>query len=451
MDGRKGSEESEQARSYSAANVPVPLALMRMACATFAAVLAVITLMSATVGLWAHRTLLDTETYVATVAPLARDAQVIEAIASRLTTEVVDLLEIERRIGEALPREYSLLAIPITEAVRNQVRQVLIRAMETDQFARVWESANRLAHKTVVAILRNDLQYTDTSGGEVKVDLVLLGADVIRELGKRISLVGSKLPVPEIDSSASPAEVREILGAGIGRTIPEEFGQVTLFRSEQLAAAQRGVTTLDRVVPTLVILVIFLCAGAVLLSIRRLRMVIVLGVSVVLASAVVQAGIRELGSSAADSIVNPQLRIATSAGVAAFTGSLDSYFDVLVIGGIFAIAIAFLASRNAVVVLIRDRVGIAFGKAVERGSRLPLSASSRQMEWVVRNRRRLQVAGLVVVVAAILIWNPSVKVVLLLLLILTSYEFVLSLTEISGEVDEKNLSTGETSRVSKRE
>lgn len=365
MDDEKDSERPVAAEGTSSAAPVVPSALMRKASAAIAAALAVVTLIAATVGLWTHRTLLDTETYVETVAPLARDTRVIDAIASRLTTEVVDLLEIERRVSETLPREYSLLAIPITEAARNQLRQLLIRAMETDQFSRVWESANRLAHKTVVAILRNEARYVDTAGGEVKIDLVLLGAEVIRELGKRVTFVGNQLPVPEIGSSASPAEVREILGASIGRTIPEEFGQVTLFQSEQLAAAQRRVTALDRVVPALVILAVLLCSGAILLSTRRLRMLIILGVSAVLAAAMAQASMRELQSSVAGSIVDPELRVATSAGVTAFVGSLNGYFEVLVLGGILVIALGFLAGRNPWAVLIRERVAIAFGKAAE--------------------------------------------------------------------------------------
>lgn len=72
--------------------------------------------------------------------------------------------------------------------------------------------------------------------------------------------------------------------------------------------------------------------------------------------------------------------------------------------------------------------------------------SSRPFKWIARNRRRLQIAGLAAVVVAMLIWSPSVKVILLLLLILGGYEFVLGLTEMSDELDQGNADVDANSR-----
>lgn len=428
-------KQTERRQSESAAapgTSRISPGLLRKASAAIAAVLAVVTLVAATVGVWAHKTLLDTDTYVATVAPLARDQAVVDALATRLTSEVVDLLEIERRVSEALPREYSLLAIPITDAARNQLRQLLIRAMETEQFVRVWESANRLAHHTVVAILRNEARYLDTSGGEVKVDLVLLGADVIRELGKRIAFIGDRVAVPHIDSNSSPAEVRRILGESIGRPIPEGFGQVTLFRSDQLASAQRAVTAFDRVVVLLVILAAILCLLALSLSTRRLRMLAALGIGAVLAAVVAQAAMRDLRSSVAASVVDPGLRKATEAGVSAFVASLGNYVDLVLVGGILAVAAAFLAGNTSLAVAIRGQVGGAFGKVT--GAGLDFSqTTSRPMKWILRNRSYLQAGGVAVFVLVALLLSPSVMVLAGLLLILGIYELVLGLMEAPTE------------------
>ncbi|RIK09633.1 MAG: hypothetical protein DCC49_05580 [Acidobacteria bacterium] len=432
MSGRIESDEPDLATGAQAGSGQSPPALMRKIAAAIVAALAVVTLLAATVGVWAHRTLLDTDTYVETVAPLARDPAFIEAVATRLTVEVVDLLEIERRVSEALPREYSLLSIPITEAARSQLKQLLIRAMETEQFAKVWESANRLAHQTVVAILRNEARYLDTAGGEVKVDLVLLGADVIRELGKRIAFVGDRLSVPRIDSDTSPAEVRRILGESIGRPIPEDFGQVTIFRSDQLESAQRAVSAFDQVVVALVILTAILYLGAIAISTRRLRMLSILGISAVLASVVAQAVLRDLQSSVAESIADPELRTAVVAGVSAFVGSLDTYVELVLIGGILAITVAFLASANSVAVAARIRVAGVFGKVSDGG--LDFSNSeSRALKWIAANKSYLQIAGVAIVVVAALVFRPSAIVLLILLLILGIYEFVLALIDAATE------------------
>lgn len=432
MDSGKQAERPEGEKGNLPADPRIPPGLLRKASAAIVAALAIVTLIAATVGVWAHKTLLDTDTYVATVSPLARDAAVVEALATRLTTEVVDLLEIERRVSEALPREYSLLAIPITDAARTQLRQLLIRAMETEQFVRVWEGANRLAHQTVVAILRNEARYLETSGGEVKVDLVLLGADVIRELGKRIAFIGDRVSVPEIDSSTSPAEVRRILSESTGRPIPEGFGQVTLFRSDQLASAQRAVTAFDRVVVLLVILAAILCISAIWLSARRLRMLAILGIGAVFAAVVAQAAMRDLQYSVAASVVDPDLRKATAAGVSAFVTSLTTYLDLVLIGGILAVVAAFLAGRTSLAAAIRGQVARIFGRVTSAG--LDFSqTTSPTLKWILRNRSYLQVGGVAVVVFIALLLSPSVMVLAGLLLILGIYELVLALIDSSVE------------------
>ena len=56
-------------------------------------------------AVWLHNTVLDTDQYVATVAPLAHDPAVQEAIATRVTNSLVASTDLEARVGRRASRQ----------------------------------------------------------------------------------------------------------------------------------------------------------------------------------------------------------------------------------------------------------------------------------------------------------------------------------------------------------
>lgn len=412
---------------------PGSRSMLRKTIASITAFLAVLTLLIATIGVWAHKTLLDTDTYVKTVAPLAKDPAVIDAIASDLTDETMTLLDVEKRVREALPEEFRFLSLPLTDAARGQLRQLLVKLMETERFQKLWVSANRLAHKTVVGILRNDLRYFDTANGEVQVDLILVAADVIRELGKQISFIGDRLQIPQIDSDATPAEVRQQVSAAIGIAIPEDFGQVTLLRSDELAAAQRAVVAFDRLVVALVLGAIALFITAIAVSTRRFRMIATLGMSTVLAIVLADAAIRDIQSSAVLSIADSTTRAAVSAAVTAVVGSFGGYVRFIVFVGLTLSLVGFFGSNTAPARAIRRRVVGLWDRTAELrdGMNVPESAAVR---WISANSSLLRIGGLVAAVLFALLFHPSLFGLAVLLALLGIYELILSLLAPSDEL-----------------
>ena len=55
------------------------------------------------VAVWTRSTLLDTDNYVSTVAPLARNQDVINAAADRITARVMQATDIKQRLTDSLP------------------------------------------------------------------------------------------------------------------------------------------------------------------------------------------------------------------------------------------------------------------------------------------------------------------------------------------------------------
>ncbi|MBC2876507.1 MULTISPECIES: hypothetical protein [Streptomyces] len=122
----------------------------------------------AVVATWANSQVSDTDRYVRTVAPLAKDPSVQKAVTDRLTTHVVDNVDvngISDALSSALAKadappgivdKSQLLAGPLKNAVTSAVREVIDKVVTSGEFAEVWNGANRRAHAAVVKTLTGE-------------------------------------------------------------------------------------------------------------------------------------------------------------------------------------------------------------------------------------------------------------------------------------------------------
>ena len=74
-----------------------------------------------TTEVWAHRTLLNTPTFVGTVAPVFKNPAVASSGAARATDELFTELNLQARLRDALPPKASFAAVPITNATKGYV------------------------------------------------------------------------------------------------------------------------------------------------------------------------------------------------------------------------------------------------------------------------------------------------------------------------------------------
>ena len=109
-----------------------------------------------TVDTWAHRTLLNTNEWVDTVAPLGTNPQVTAALANYVTTRSSPPrppARAQTALEQAAPQA-AFLAAPITNAIQGFVHDKLLAFFNSPAWATFWTEANRFAHETVVNILR---------------------------------------------------------------------------------------------------------------------------------------------------------------------------------------------------------------------------------------------------------------------------------------------------------
>jgi hypothetical protein len=198
------------------------------------------------IGLWARNTLLDTDQYVDTVGPLARNAAIQEAISERVSRRLVESVDIEAEIREAFPRAESI-APSIASGFETFVREATLRVAESGRFHELWENANRRAHARLIAVLEGKgTETVETRDGKVVIDVSELENLVKERLGERGVSVFER----------------------VERELPQEF---VLFDSEQLTKAQSAVRILRRVTYVLPILTLLAFAVAIALSPNRRR------------------------------------------------------------------------------------------------------------------------------------------------------------------------------------
>lgn len=172
----------------------------------------------AVVAVYLKSEVLDTETYVQTVAPLAEEPVVREAVANRLTDEIVTRTDVnglatqvaERLVAEGAPPRLTDLVGPLTSGLRSFLYNEVYQLLGTEQFQQIWEQANRLAHDGVVTVLTGEEgRFISSSGTTVTVDLgELLTAAKQRLVAQGLAFVSRvpdvSIPYQLVDSKELP-------------------------------------------------------------------------------------------------------------------------------------------------------------------------------------------------------------------------------------------------------
>lgn len=145
------------------------------------------------IGIWQERAILDEDAFVDTVDEAFEQKEEVQSVlANRLTDAVMEHLEIRDRIGEGLaelesrggdrtPEGLVLLEGPLTGVARDAVFRVALRLIDEHEEAR--EAALRGVHRTLVAIVDEDVEFLTERGHEITLDLGIIVEELVRDIG----------------------------------------------------------------------------------------------------------------------------------------------------------------------------------------------------------------------------------------------------------------------------
>jgi hypothetical protein len=377
---------------------------------------------------WGARTVLNTDRYVATVAPLADDPAVQASIATKLTDQVFSALNVEATLSDALGalgERATVLAGPLTIAVKGFVRDQVETVVASDAFKTFWVEANRFVHTQVLAILRGDTETISTREGKVLLNLLPLVNLALGSIQTVASdLVGRDVALPQISEEDVPSASIAKLEQALGVDLPDTYGQVVVYDSEDLAALQKALYLFERLLVLLLVLIPILVAASLLVSTRRRRTLIQLAAG----GAVGLVVIRRIAIMSRDSVFDrvdtqrfPSVRVLTDD----LMESLFRYTAILLAIVLLVLVIALITGPYPWAVTVRGwvRDGTHAIAAAFSGERLP---DSGRVRWLRDHRDALMLAGAVFAVALLLLFDLSLWGFVIAGIVIALYEIALA-------------------------
>lgn len=193
---------------------------------------------------WATYGLGDARRYEATMAPLAADADVRDAIAAGVTDGILREVHVRPRLQG-----------PVNHYVRDAVRSFT----ETEAYRTAWQAANLAAHDAVMRALRDDRE------GPVTVDLAPVTERVKRQLTHNHMPLANRIPV--------------------------EHTEVTVLEAEDLSRLRKGFHVVEVAGFWLPIAAVVFASGGVLVAVCRRRALLATGLGTALGAALLGVAI----------------------------------------------------------------------------------------------------------------------------------------------------------------
>jgi hypothetical protein len=270
-------------------------------------------------GIWTERQALNTDDWVQTSGRLIQDETIRKAVGNYLVDQLYENVDVEKELSEKLPGDTKDLAGPISGALRQFAGEGANQVLQSSTAQELWKSANRTTHEQLLEVLEEKEGTLATEEGKVSLDLASLVTNLADQVG---------------------------IGADLAEKLPEDAGQITILRSDQLKTAQDVVIAIKGLAIVLSLLT-FLCFGLAIYLSREARWVTVLfcGIGLVAAGFAVIVAREVAGGIVVGQLVNeesvkPAAEAAWSIGTSLMTSIATT---VIVIGILFGIA-GWLAS-----------------------------------------------------------------------------------------------------------
>lgn len=223
-------------------------------------------------AVWVHHTIYDTDGYVATVSPLARNAAIERALIHRTVAVIDD--ELERRLDP--DADAGVLRRRLDEAAlaagHRAAEEAATPVVESDQFAKLWDRLNREGHAQALTWFSGESSRVEA--GVVDDKLVISLQPLVEEVARRVESVGV-------------ANFR-LSGDRIRRLQPE----IVLVDGPLVAPIQRTLRTLNDLALPLSMFAAVAAIGAVAVATDRRAALSRLGIGLTIAMGVVLVALR---------------------------------------------------------------------------------------------------------------------------------------------------------------
>jgi hypothetical protein len=198
----------------------------------------------AIVAIWVNRQALNTDNWTRTSTQLLQNRLIRDQLSTYLVDQLYANVDVQAEIERALPPRLDPLAGPAAGGLRELSERTAKNVLARPRAQQAWADANRGAHIALLKLLDGGGPNVSTEGGVVQLNLRNLVALLTERVG---------------------------VGGRLQSKLPASAAEVTVLRSNQLDAAQKGLKAL-RGLPFVVLgLSLLLFVGALLLAPDRRR------------------------------------------------------------------------------------------------------------------------------------------------------------------------------------
>jgi len=368
-------------------------------------------------AIWTRNQVTNTDRYVATVAPLADDPAIQNAITDQITVQVFNYIDVpgltnqavdalaERGLTPALADQLRALAVPIASGVQSFTRSQVAKVVESDAFADAWVQANRVAHAELVAAL------TGEGGGSVTIE----NDTVSVNLAAFIQTVKQRL----VDA-----------GFSVAARIPEVNASFVLFQSEDITRARSGFNLLNTLGVWLPVIAIVLLVLGVYVAKDHRRALVGAALGVAASMVVLALALTVFRSIYLDAV--PAAVLPHDAAAVLYdtiVRFLRLGLRTILVLALVVAAGAFLSGQSVTAVRARQGLSDAIGWLAGGAERAGFSTGPVGT-WIYANKKALRIGAVTLAALALVFWGrPTGKVVLGLTLALL---VVLALIEFLG-------------------
>ena len=352
-------------------------------------VLAAVLTVPSAFAYWGQRTINDGQRYVETVGPLVDSPEVQTAIATKVTDAIQQQVDVEALLNQAFagvvtdrPR-LQLLIGPLAGAVNGLIQTQVQNFIASDAFRSLWLEANTRAQERLVQLLKGD------NSGPVQVQ----GGEVVLDLSTVIDQVKQRL----VD--------RGLTFVQHAPALPAADQQIVLLESSQLKQVRTIYAFSNPVAKWLLPIVALLYLGGLLLSRRRPRATVIIGV-VLVANALLVALALSIGrqlfvNQLSGTVFGPASRI--------FYDTLLSYLErgqhAMLWLGLIIVVIGLFAGGTRVGTAVRTTTARSLESV---GGSLSDTGVAGAGRWTLANALWLRiVAGVLGVV--VLLWGNNIS------------------------------------------
>ncbi|WP_157427393.1 hypothetical protein [Agromyces salentinus] len=366
----------------------------RVAVATILVLIGAILTPVAVLGGWAKNQLVDTDTFVATFAPIAEDPDVQAYVADEATTAILDAADIEGLTSSVFdgiaelglpPRAEQALQLlegPATQGIQTLIGQIVNRLVTSEAFSEIFEQALRTTHTQTIKALQGDpdaaLEITES--GEIGI-----------QLGPIVEAVKQRL----VDQ-----------GVGFASAIPEIDRTIVVAKSEAMTTVQlvyQLAVSAGTWLPWVALL--FLIAG-ILVAPRRRTAIVWTASTLAVMMAILASGFG-IGRLYFIGSVSPGI-VPTGAAEVIYDQIIERMFATTVALIVFAVAVAlitWLSGPGPLPVRLRGFADAGFG-SVRRAAAARGLTTGRFGAWLGRQRSAVATVIMLGAVAVILFVRP---------------------------------------------